>query len=134
LVIGEVNLAEAIKSDSTSASAACEVESLVFLVDSEPLAVVGMVVDPLGTMRNPLHLVLITNKKLVVSMGSADKLVGARVCTIDSHSKQVDVDEVNGQAIIRGSPQLLDYEDGDDDGADEDVSPKVNTPPQPPAR
>ena len=124
LVIGDINLLD-VKPDTTSCSAACEVESLVFLADSEPLTVVGMVVDVLGTVRSPIHLVLITNKQLVSQLGSASKLVASRVCTIDTHSKQVEIDEVNGQATIRGSPQILGLEDGDDDGADEDLSPKA---------
>ena len=74
-----------VKPDTTSCSAACEVESLVFLADSEPLTVVGMVVDVLGTARSPIHLVLITNKQLVSQLGSASKLVASRVCTIYTH-------------------------------------------------
>ena len=124
LVSGDIDLLD-VKPDTTSCSAACEVESLVFLADSEPLTVVGMIVDVLGTARSPIHLVLITNKQLVSQLGSASKLVASRVCTIYTHSKQVEIDEVNGQATIRGSPQILVLEDGDDDGADEDLSPKA---------
>ena len=126
LVIGEVNLVEASETERLATHAACEVESLVFLAGSDPLTVVGMVVDTLGTVKSPLHLVLITNKDLVSTLGSSASLVGRHVCTIDTHSKQVEVDEVNGQTMIRGSPQLLELEDGDDDGADE--SPKAALP------
>ena len=103
----------------TQSGVACDVESLVFLSDSNPLTVIGMVVDTLGTVKCPIHLVLVTNKEDFSQLTSKGSLVGTSVCTLSSHAKVVEVDEVCGQAVIRGAPQLIDYE-GDDDGAEEE--------------
>ena len=138
LVISEVNLmeTESVKPDAGD-SAACDVESLVFLSDSEPLSVIGMVVDTLGSVRFPMHLVLVTNMELVAQLSAKGELIGASVCTMDSHCRMVEVDEVDGTAVIKGAPQIGDIDDCDDDGAeDEDALPIMDgpVPVQAPAR
>lgn len=125
LVIGEVNVHEESFSVRCSGSVptACDVESLVCLKDSEPLTVIGMVVDTLGSVKQPMHLVLVTNKELISRLSSENSLIGAQVCTIDSHSKLVEIDEIDGSTVIRGAPQLGDIDECDDDGADVDDQP-----------
>jgi hypothetical protein len=132
LVIGEVNpLDEAITGASTTGTA-CEVESLVFLSDSEPFTVVGMIVDTLGSVKRPMHLVLVSNKDLLLKLKSVNDLVGRSVCTIDSHSKLVEIDECGDNTFIKGAPQLGYYEDCDDDGADDDdIQPTNHITPKP---
>jgi hypothetical protein len=129
LVIGATNVMETEASGKHRNGVACDVESMVFLEGSEPLEVLGMIVDTLGTVANPLHLVLVSNKSLVARLESENGLVGAKVCTLTSHSKVIEVDEFAGQLAIRGCPQLAELEDCDDDGSDNDEQPV----PQPPA-
>ena len=105
---------------------ACDIESLVFLEGSEPLSVIGMIVDILGTVKNPMHLVLVTNKAMVDELSS--NLIGARMCTFDSHSRMVEVDEIGGTTVIRGVPQICD-DDGDDDNVSNDDLPIEDAPP-----
>jgi len=95
---------------------ACDVETLVFLSDSEPLKVVGMVIDTLGTIENPYHLVLITQPEF--RTGDFEKLIGHSVCTLDTHANIVQVDRVDGVIGIRGAPQLCDQEDEVDEDSD----------------
>ena len=118
LVIGATNMMETEATEKRSNGVACDVESMVFLEGSEPLEVLGMIVDTLGTVANPLHLVLVSNKTLVARLEAESRLVGAKVCTLTSHSKVIEVDEFAGQLAIRGCPQLAELEDCDDDGAD----------------
>lgn len=131
LVIGNFNpVEEPSPSDRRSSeSVACDVESMVFLEGSDPLEVVGMIVDILGTVNNPLHLVIVSNKSVVSQLQAEGKLIGAKVCTLSSHSRRVEVDEFAGQLAIRGSPQLAELEDCDDDGADDDEADTIHTPP-----
>ena len=133
LVIGEINPVEAAEVGNTSSgSVACDVESMVFLAGSEPLEVIGMIVDTLGTVRHPMHLVLVSNKGLVDRLKASDKLIGAAVCTLTSHSRLVEVDQIGGHLAIRGCPQVAELEDYDDDGADdEEQSLPVTTPGNP---
>lgn len=126
LVISEGNIMNEIVADARSEKVACEVESLVFISDSNPLTVIGMIVDTLGTVKNPIHLVLVTNKEDFAELSGKGSLVGTSVCTLTSHAKIVEVDEISGQAVIKGSPQLMDYEEGDDDGAEEEESPPLH--------
>ena len=122
LVISEGNLIEDNASASNNERVACDVESLVFIANSNPLTVIGMIVDTLGTVKNPIHLVVVTNRDQFSLLSSTDSLIGSSVCTLSSHAKVVEIDDICGQAVIKGSPQLVDYEDGDDDGADEEES------------
>ena len=95
--------------------AVCDVESLVFISGSSPLTVIGMVVDTLGTVYYPFHLVVLTNKDAL----SAKEIIGLPVCTISTHARLIEIDDVGGNVVIRGAPQICDYDDGFDDGADE---------------
>ncbi len=126
LVIGHRELSDSdIQSDFRPCHdfVACDVESLVFLSGSDPLPVLGMVVDTLGSTKNPMHLVLVTNKPLLQELERDNRLTGAEVCTIESHCRVVEVNEINGSTLVNGMPQLQDDQDDyDDDGAEkEDV-------------
>jgi hypothetical protein len=139
LVIGEVNPVEAVGSEAVPThSVACDVESMVFLAGSEALEVVGMIVDTLGTVRHPMHLVLVSNKALIERLKSSSQLIGTSVCSLTSHSRVVEVDQIGGHLAIRGCPQIAELEDYDDDGADDDeavmpvMTPKRSQPPPPP--
>jgi hypothetical protein len=71
LVIGHSaldNISEDLRNTSTQLPSVCDVESLVFLSGTDPLTVIGMVVDTLGTVYNPYHLVIITNQQAVDSI------------------------------------------------------------------
>jgi hypothetical protein len=92
-----------------------------------------MIVDILGTVKNPLHLVIVSNKSVVSRLKEEGKLVGSKVCTLSSHSRRVEVDEFAGQLAIRGSPQLAELEDCDDDGADDEEADTIHTPEPAPA-
>jgi hypothetical protein len=128
LVIGEVNPAEIEPSDpAPKHSVACDIESMVFLAGSDPLEVVGMIVDTLGTVQHPMHLVLVSNKSLIGRLKESKSLLGASVCTLSSHSRRVEIDAIGGHLAIRGSPQLAELEDYDDDGADEEEVPPQGT-------
>jgi hypothetical protein len=104
----------------TSEYVACDVESMVFLAGSDPLEVLGLIVDTLGSTKNPMHLVLVTNKPLVAQLTASSTLIGSKVCTIDSHCRVVEVNELNGSTYLNGVPQLADEDQFDDDGADYD--------------
>ena len=123
LVIGESNPLEVdTQSPPKSSLVACDVESMVFLAGSNPLEVIGMIVDTMGTVHYPMHLVLVSNKALLTRLQESNQLLGAAVCTLTSHAKIVEIDSIGGHLAIRGSPQLAELEDCDDDGADEDES------------
>jgi hypothetical protein len=131
LVIGELNPVQ-LEGENQQATnpVACDVESMVFLSGSDPLEVVGMIVDTLGTVQHPMHLVLVSNKDMIKRLIESNELLGASVCTLSSHSKIVEIDAIGGHLAIRGSPQLAELEDYDDDGAeDEDGRPLQVTPP-----
>jgi hypothetical protein len=123
LVIGEGNPIDIQSSPHAEGSIAVEPESMVFLAGSDPLQVVGMVVDTLGTVHQPMHLVVVSNKALISKLKESDSLIGAPMCTLSSHSRMVEIDNIGGYMSIKGSPQIAELEDYDDDGADEEIQP-----------
>ena len=114
-IIGKKPLGELLPHPVSSNEVACDVETLVFLNETDPLLVVGVVVDTLGTVENPFHLVLITQADIRTS---PDTLIGKSVCTLETHANVVEIDQIDGAVHIKGAPQICDEYDGDDSEED----------------
>ena len=99
---------------------ACDVETLVFCPGTDPLVVIGVVVDTLGTVENPYHLVLVTQPEYRSNPSLLESMIGQSVCTLSTHANVVEVDQIDGAVCIRGAPQIcaLDDDPCDDDGCD----------------
>ena len=102
---------------SSAPPAACDVETLVFLTGTDPLVVIGVVVDTLGTVENPYHLVLITQPEYRTNPSILGGMIGQSVCTLDTHANVVELDHQIGGVCIRGAPQIC---GPDEDQCDED--------------